>query len=1156
MVSSRQIFTSSSNHRRLQRAAEYLGRLLGSSEVLVLAPTRSAADDFVRGCWRDQGPFYGVHRLTPIHLAVSLATAHLARARLAPISRLGIEALAARSVYECRQRLVYFAPVADTPGFARALASTLNELRMEGVMSDRLASTGAPGKDLARLLTCYENELAARRLADLALILHFATEVARHATHRLLGLPTLLLDIPLDSASERTCMTALCQRSPAVAATGLVADVGSVATLENMLGVKAENLDSTVWGESVRDQSTRVSAVAPDGESETSLERLRPYLFSADVPPPGKLDGSLDFFSAPGEALECVEVARCIRSAAEAGIGFDQMAILLRDPDSYLPLVEDALRRAGVPGYFTGGIIRPDPSGRAFLALLDCAADGLSASKFSEYLSLGQVPIVDDSGGPPQPKGTWVAPEDELQFSFRFPPPEPSVMTSSGSEGSDLQSVVSYVGPAPAVNQLCLFTPVADSRHGDTAASDSEATSGEGNAERETDQSPVIEGTLRAPFGWERFLIDAAVIGGKDRWSRRLRGLEAEYQMQIEDLKGRDESRREHVEKQLERLKHLQHFALPVIDCLDSLPKAARWGDWLDKLRMLAEMALRQPECVLSALSELQPMDAVGPVGLSEVRQVLTERLSFLRREPPLRRYGRVFVGSIGEVSARSFEIVFLPGLAEGLFPRPAFEDALLLDQYRPQLGGLTTREKRLGRERLLLRIAAGAASSRLCVSYPKIGVAEGRSRVPSFYALEVLRAAEGRLPALAELEKRAAKASQSRLGWPAPKEAGDAIDDAEHDLAVLDNLIHQPRKEVKGRARYLMTVSPPLARSLRTRRDRWSKQWSSADGIVDPDQSTLQILATQRVTARTYSPSALQHYAACPYRFLLYAVHQLHEREEALPVEKMDPLTRGALFHGAQFELFRELDRSGLLPVVADMLDRTLEIADRVLDRVAADYEERLAPAIPQVWRTEIEGLRTDVRGWIHQLVSIHAKWVPIHFEYAFGLPLGLERDPASSPGQAVILDGLRLRGSIDLIEKHRTRNVLRVTDHKTGKAPDPLPVSVAGGEVLQPLLYGLTVECLLGQEVESGVLFYCTQRGGYASASIPLDEKGRMRIREVIASIDEAVEKGFLPAAPNKDACSRCDYRMVCGPYEERRVKLKPADRLEALQKLRCQP
>ena len=1105
-MSIRQLFISSANHQRLERAAEYLRSRPADSEVLVLATTRGAADDLVRSSADHTGSAFGVHRLTLVQLAASLAAEPLARLNLAPLSRLGMEALAARSVYVCRQEaeLGYFHPVADTPGFPRALASTLGELRLVRVDPSRLAGTGAPGRDLARLIECYEKQLQERSLADLAATFAAATEVAQRGKHRLLGLPMLWLDVSADSALECEFLEAIIAKSPVIVATARVDDEEKVATLERILGVKATRLD---------DPGQRPSTLT---ESEpSSLDRLRRYVFSTEAPPPRELDSTVDFFSAPGEGLECVEIARRIRQAAERGTSFDQMAILLRHPNNYLPLVEDALRRANIPGYFTIGTIRPHPAGRAFLALLDCAAEGLPASKFAEYLSLGQVPVLEESGAPPEPIGRWIAPEDEAQgqFSFLF-------------SGSSVQP-------------------------------------GETTRPVETDESPVVDGTLRAPFGWEKLLIDAAVIGGKDRWSRRLAGLRAEFDLQLRELEGEDESRREFVRKQRARLDHLERFALPVIQFLDSLPKRARWSDWLRALRDLAEMALREPDSVLAVLSELEPMDEVGPVELPEIRQVLTERLSFLRREPPLRRYGHVLVATIEEAAGRSFELVFLPGLAEGVFPRRPSEDPLLLDEYRKQASSaLTIQDDRLREERLLLRTAIAAARRTLSVSYPRMDTVEGRARVPSFYALEVLRAAEGRLPALAKLEKRAAEAAESHLGWPAPKEAAKAIDDAEYDLAVLDGLLRAPldggsSRDVKGRARYLMGVSTILARSLRTRAARWSRRsWSGADGIVDPDESTLGVLASQRMTARSYSPSALQHFAACPYKFLLYAIHRLQEREESAAIEKMDPLTRGGLFHEVQRDVFRELEGTKLLPVTASNLTRAIAAADKVLNRVASKYEEDLAPAIPQIWKSEIEDLRTDLRGWVRQLVAIHAEWLPVHFEYAFGLHFGPERDPQSSPGEATILDGFRLRGSIDLVEQHRTRDVLRVTDHKTGKVPMERPESVGSGEILQPLLYGLAAEKLLGKKVESGMLYYCTQRGRYEQVLIPLGPQSLERIRFVMQGIEESIERGFLPAAPRRDACKFCDYRAVCGPYEERRVKRKPQDRLDTIQKIRCLP
>ena len=57
--------------------------------------------------------------------------------------------------------------------------------------------------------------------------------------------------------------------------------------------------------------------------------------------------------------------------------------------------------------------------------------------------------------------------------------------------------------------------------------------------------------------------------------------------------------------------------------------------------------------------------------------------------------------------------------------------------------------------------------------------------------------------------------------------------------------------------------------------------------------------------------------------------------------------------------------------------------------------------------------------------------------------------------------------------------------------------------------------------------------------------------------STIDEAIARGFLPAAPRKDGCRWCDYRLVCGPYEESRVKnRKRRAELEPLFDLRGMP
>jgi ATP-dependent helicase/nuclease subunit B len=495
--------------------------------------------------------------------------------------------------------------------------------------------------------------------------------------------------------------------------------------------------------------------------------------------------------------------------------------------------------------------------------------------------------------------------------------------------------------------------------------------------------------------------------------------------------------------------------------------------------------------------------------------------------------------------------VVFLPGLAAGLVPRKMMEDPLLLDIYRRP--PLLLQDDRVVRERMLLRRAVAVASSRLIFSYPRMDVAQSRPRVPSLYALEILRAAMGKLPELRDFEKRAAEGAQARLDWPAPRDHKDAIDDAEYDLVSLDRAL---KNSQRGSVRYLVEVNPALGRSLRARAWRWKNKWSYADGLVDPDDATRTALAKQALTARSYSASALQQFAVCPYRFLLHAVHQLRPREAPVALEQMDPLTRGGLFHTMQRDLFMELKASGLLPVNRERLAAIRDIADRTLDLVAAEYAEKLAPAIPRVWNSEIEEIRTDLHGWLGSLAGSDDGWLPIHFELGFGLPRDARRDPASTAAEAVLASGVRLRGSIDLVERHQTRGTLRVIDHKTGKAPERAPVYVGGGAALQPLLYALSAETVLGATVESSELSYCTQRGNYQRIETPVTRDARLFIGRVLEIIGDFIGEGFLPAAPQQDACGLCDYKPVCGPHEEQRSKRKKGDRLDALVELRNMP
>jgi ATP-dependent helicase/nuclease subunit B len=1093
------VVTSVASRSRIDRALTWLKARDTAEEVLILGASLNAANELARSLAKTRGAAFGWHRLTLAQLAANIALPALTARGLASISQIGAEATVTRFLHRLRIELGLgrFQPIAHTPGFPRAITAVLTELRLAQLSSDDLA---AATPDVSLLLKAYEAELAELALADWPNILTLAAEGV--LTHRLSGLPILMLDVPITSEAELAFLRALATRAPEILVTVPAADKLTLVKIRDDLGWQVEDLDPR-----------------PASVPDHALGRLQRNLFEeSTAPATGDPATGVEIFSAPGEGRECVEIARRALALARQGIPFDRIAVLLRSPEEYRANLEEAFNQAGIPVHFARGTRRPDPAGRAFYALLKCATEGLSACPFAEYLSLGQVPDASARGEPPAaaPRGDqWVEPDSEA-------------ITQEGSAEEPEQPQAEMVSEVAALG----------------------------------DQTPVREGQLRAPRRWEQLLVDAAVIGSRDRWRRRLHGLANELHAKLGELTDDDDLAAAAVMRTLDDLAAFTSYALPLIDLLHGWPDSANWGEWLGHLGDLATRALKRPDRVLALLAELAPIAPVGPLSLSEVVDVVGPLLLQRAVPPPLQRYGKVFVGPIEAARGLTFDAVFVPGLAERIFPRKIVEEPILLDRLRQQISdNLATNQSRLETERLALALAVGAAETRICFSYPRLDLqAQPRPRVPSFYALEAWRATKGRLPDFTELARHAETATAPRLGWPAPPDPADAIDSAEHDLAILDRLASAGRPDA-GAARYLVTANPHLARALRARYQRWgTKSWTGADGLVGRSEMTRAVMAKHSLASRSYSPTSLQTYARCPYRFFLYSIHRLAPRLDPKPIDELDPLQRGSLIHDIQFELFARLRQEALLPVRTNNLDRVQKELDAVIADVAARYHDEFAPAIERVWLDGITAISADLREWLRRASLDNSGFVPRHFELSFGLELRHSERPADlrSVPAAVGLDcGVQLRGSIDLVEHHRS-GLMRVTDHKTGKADAKPDQIIAGGTSLQPLFYALAAEKLFSGEAEisCGRLYFCTSRGGFVTLEVALDDKARASATQVANTVGAAIADAFLPAYPAKDECALCDYRAVCGPHEERRVALKRRAGMEPLIALRGAP
>src|SRR5262249_18311055 len=153
-------------------------------------------------------------------------------------------------------------------------------------------------EELAALASRYEAEIEAAHIVDRAALLRLATWAWRRPHHAALrGAPLLLLDVPIASRRARDFVSALLQ--PASSALVTVA-AGDDLTKKALLACGAQEERS------------------PTNGKGGALARLRHRLFTDETLEEAGEDESVRLFSAPGEARECVEIARKTLAAARS----------------------------------------------------------------------------------------------------------------------------------------------------------------------------------------------------------------------------------------------------------------------------------------------------------------------------------------------------------------------------------------------------------------------------------------------------------------------------------------------------------------------------------------------------------------------------------------------------------------------------------------------------------------------------------------------------------------------------------------------------------------------------------------------------------------------------------------------------------------------
>lgn len=561
---------------------------------------------------------------------------------------------------------------------------------------------------------------------------------------------------------------------------------------------------------------------------------------------------------------------------------------------------------------------------------------------------------------------------------------------------------------------------------------------------------------------------------------------------------------------------------------------------------------------IVQLLREMQagesPADPFAALSPTEAWQAFGTALEVLLSGPPPSggRYGDgVFLGSLEGARGLSFNLLFIAGMTEGAMPSLAPEDPLLSDDERDGFG-LPTRASRRVLERAAYRYALSAAP-KVVLSCPRSSLRGQGKLGPSRWLLEAIERLLAVAPNATEHEPVSPEWLEEVLLRPPVEHPPWLIAPASFDASLTttetapaseqDYLLRSLRLTPKPPSRHFLARAEPNFRaglvSATGRQPIWQRRepavepFDAFSGAVGGDQRLAPWL-TDDDRATPVSPTSLEDYATCPYRYFLKHVLRIEETDEPEDRLTLDPAERGNIVHET-LEAFLDEQR----PTAG----RRWSERDREMLRVLAaeqcrEREDHGLTGAPISWESERQQILRDLEHFLdadekarreHEASFVRA-------EARFGI--GREWSAATFE----LPDGrtIRFHGQVDRVDASGGRYI--VYDYKSGRSKDFKALDedpVVRGKKLQLAVYSLAVRAAfeLGPEAAvSAYYWFVSENERFQRRGFDVDESKLARFSEALQVIVGGIEGGLFPQVPGKTAnrgpehCGYCPYQRVC--------------------------
>ncbi len=646
---------------------------------------------------------------------------------------------------------------------------------------------------------------------------------------------------------------------------------------------------------------------------------------------------------------------------------------------------------------------------------------------------------------------------------------------------------------------------------------------------------------------WDTLSRQAGIVTGLAQWNDRLTRLARHLATRLEAT-GEDElseGARRHYEADLQHVEHLARFVADLGARLTppspgTWPRLAAWARELLDVFLGGEgrrASWPEPE-VEAARRVTDALDSLAVLAEIRAEASLATFVRALESEldAPAGRVGRfgagVFVGGVHHAYGGDFDVVHVVGMAEGTFPPLGREDPLIPDRARRLTeAALPVHAVRRAEERRDYLAALAGAPVR-SLSYPRADPRAQRKRLPARWLLESASRLAGETVGAEELTRLAAAGwlhvvPSFEAGVCTPGEAGSLT---ERDVRSLRDW-QEDRRPLDRHP--LVAAIPSLAAGVTAVRERRSAALTRFDGHIGglpgllPDEDA------------AVSPTALEDWATCPFRYLLARVLRVREVERPEATDRIGPLERGSLVHSVLAEFLDTVEPRTSPDEPWDDAERGLLMA--IGERQCNEAESEGLTGRPLQWKLDRRRILRELAEFADTDEEIRATLGVVPRPNARELAFGFGGD-TGEPAVVTLADGrsVRFHGVIDRVDEGPAGSPVVIFDYKTGRV-DPPAAGLERGNRLQLPVYALA---MAGGDASADVRsFYWSTRelGTDALSGIDLDDATRAEFVDRVSTIVDGIGAGVFPAfpdAPRQDGrgrdtwenCCYCPYDRVC--------------------------